>query len=224
MRFSTIRTGAAASAAAIALAACGGHGLVPSQSAAPGFSLISDKSSTNPCLAKGVQPAWVFKGACKIVKLPAKGITIKLAAYKGITVTASFPKNNSKGNPSFVLVDALGGKTKDIAPFKKKAFPAIPAALGKSVINIQAVNSFAGLKFSGGNLVVTAKMGKLPGSTCKVSLLQPKGGSKYQWFTIPIPPKVKGGTLTETIPAGAIGTLYANGLPVAPLFFNAACK
>jgi hypothetical protein len=222
MRFSMIRTGFVASATAIALAACGGHGLVPSQSAAPGFSFIGDKAA-NPCYTKAVQPTWIFKGSCKMVKLPAKGISIKLAAYKGITVTVAFPKNNSKGNPPFVLVDAVGGKAKDIVAFKNKPLPALPTTVGKSVIYIEAVNGFAGLKFTAGNLVVTASKKTLPGKSCKVSLLR-QMGAKLQWFPIPIAPKVSGGTVTETIPGGAVQTLFTSGLPKGPLFFNAACK
>ena len=221
MSLSTIRNGAAVVAASIALAACGGHALVPSQNGAQGFSAVRPMTS-NPCYTHAVQPAWIFKGSCVIAKLPAKGKTFKLASYKGITASVALPKNNSKGNPTFVLVDALGGKAKDIKPFKKKPFPPIPKAAGKSVIYIEAVNSFAGLAFSKGSLIVKVTA-KLPGTHCSVALLQQKG-SKFSWFTIPVPPAVKSGTITETLPANGVKTFFPNGLPAGPLYFNAACK
>jgi hypothetical protein len=222
MSISTIRSVAGALAATIAFAACGGHGLVPTQNSVPGFNAVTPMA-TNPCYTKAAQPAWIFKGSCVIAKLPKKGKTFKLAAYKGVTASIALPKNNSKGGPMFVIVDALGGKAKDITKYKGKSFPAIPKTAGKSVIYIQAVNSFAGLKFTSGSLVVTVTAKKLPGTKCAVALLR-KTGAKLSWFTIPIAPTVSGKTITEKIPAGAIGTLYGQGLPAAPLYFNAACK
>lgn len=216
-----IRTGVVASAAAIALAACGGHGLVPSQSAAPGFDAVTPMS-TNPCYTSAVQKAWIFKGSCVITKLPTKGKKIVLAAYKNVTASVSLPKNTATGSPTFALVDALGGKAKDIAPYKGKAFPSIPTASGKSVVYLEADNSFGGLAFTSGSLVVTVTA-KLPGTACSVALLQQKG-TKFSWFTIPVPPTVKGATITETLPASGVKVFFPNGLPAGPLFFNAACK
>lgn len=222
MSLSTIRSSAAAIAIAVALAACGGRGVIPSQSGAPDSNAFTAMSS-NPCYTKAVQPAWIFKGSCVIGKLPAKGKTFKLAPYKGVTVSVTLPANDAKGNPTFVLVDAIGGKVKDIKPYKKKPFPLIPASSGKSVIYIEAVNSFGGLTFSKKSLVVTATANKLPGSHCSVALLQQKG-SKFSWFTIPVPPAVKGGTITETLPASGVKVFFPNGLPAGPLYFDAACK
>jgi hypothetical protein len=223
MRFPLIRAGIVVSAAAIALAACAGHGLVPSQSAAPNL-VVTPMATPNQCYEAPFQPAWIFKGSCVFKKLAPKGTSISLGAYKSITaVTVAFPKNTSKGGPVFLLADALGGKAKDIKPYKGVPFPGIPKTSGKSVVYIQAVNSFTGLKFTSGNLVVTVKAKSLSSNKCSVALLR-KSGAKLSWFTIPIAPSVSGNVITEKIPAGAIGTLYAQGLPAGPLYFNAACK
>ena len=221
MSLSIVRNVAATAGAAMLLTACGGHGMVPSQGGASGFNAVT-REPTNPCYTHAVQPAWIFEGSCNVKKLPPKGLSVTLAPYKGITVTVAMPKNNSK-NASLVLVDAVGGKAKDIKPYKGKPFPAIPATAGKSVIYIEAVNSFAGLQFTGGNLVVKVKAKKLPGTSCGVTLLQQKG-KKFSWFPIPIRPTVSNNTINEKIPGGAVGTLFPNGLPAAPLYFNAACK
>lgn len=212
-----IRTGFVASIAAIALAACGGHGYVPSQSAAPG--LVS--MSSNPCYTSAVQPAWIFMGSCQIGKLTAKGGKFALAAYKGVTVNVTLPRPSKTG--AFVLVDALGGKTKDIKPFKSHAFPALTPKTLKSVVYVQAVNSVSGLKFPKGNLVFTIKAAKFPGTSCPLSLIT---GTfpKLKWFNSPFSGKISSGTMTFTIPGGALGTLFPSGLPAGPLYFNVACK
>ena len=219
MKLSTIRSGAAAVAAAIALAACGGHGLVPVQNAVPGFNAITPMS-TNPCYTKAVQPAWIFKGSCVITKLPPKGKTIKLAPWKGVSVTVKLPKNTSK-NASFVVVDALGGKNRDITKFKRKSFPAITPPALKSVVYVEAVNGTRNLKFTSGNLVFTIKAARFPGKNCPLSVLTSK--PKLHWFNTPFHGAIKGGTMTFTIPGNALGRLFPTGLPLGPLYFNDAC-
>ncbi|MBV8285168.1 MAG: hypothetical protein JO029_02150 [Candidatus Eremiobacteraeota bacterium] len=223
MRFSFIRTGVVATAASVALAACGGHGYVPSQSINPGgpatFNVISD--AANPCYTAAVQPAWIFKGSCVITKLTSKGLKISLPAYKGDTEKVTLPGGNNDTGQGFVLVDALGGS--DIGKYKGKAFPSIPSSTGKSALYVEAVNGFAGLKFPKGNLVFSTATKKLPGKSCALSILQ-KSGSKFSWFKTPIVGAVKGGTVTYTIPGAQLGILFANGLPAGPLFFDVACK
>jgi hypothetical protein len=221
MRYSIIRTGIVASAAAIALAACGGHGLVPSQSAAPGYSSVMPMSS-NPCYSSTVQPAWIFMGSCVILpKLPTKGKTVALAAWKGVTVSVKLPKNTSTGG--FVLVDALGGKAKDIMKFSGKSFPSITPTTLKSVVYVEAVNGTNGLTFTSGNLVFTIKAAKFSGTKCPLSVLT---GTfpKLKWFNSPFVGSIKGGTMTFTVPGGALAQLFPSGLPAGPLYFNVGCK
>lgn len=222
MRFSLIRTGLVALGAVIVFAACGGHGMVPSQSAAPSL-VVTPMATPNQCYESPFQPAWIFKGSCLFKKLPAKGTTIALAAYKGISVTVKLPKNSGKGSPIFLLVDALGGKTKDIVKYKGVAFPAITPTSLKSVVYVEAVNPFNGLKFTSGNLVFTIKAAKFPGKSCPLSVLE---GSppKLKWFNSPFAGKITGGTMVFTVPGSALGTLFPNGLPRGPLYFNVGCK
>lgn len=194
--------------------------MVPSQNAVPGFYSVSPNAK-NPCYTAKVQPAWIFKGSCVITKLPPKGKSIKLPAYKGITVTVKLGKNTSK-NGSFVLVDAVGGKAKDISKFKKKPFPPITPSSLKSVIYVEAVNGTGDLKFNG-NLTFTLMAKKYPGKTCPLSVLTGKF-SKLKWFNSPFSGKISGKTMTFTVPGSALGTLFPSGLPVGPIYFNVACK
>ena len=211
-----IRT-VAASAAALALAACGGHGIVPSQSAAP-MSLVRPEAA-NPCYTAAVQPAWIFKGSCDVTKLASKGATIKLAAYKGITESTVLPANNGNGS-AFVLVDAVGGK--DIAAYKGAKFPALPKSIGKSVLYVEVVNGFNGLKFTAKNLVFSVTATQLPSKTCALSVLKP-AAKGYSWTKAPLPPKVSGNTITFTIPATAVSIFFPTGLPKGPVYFNTSC-
>lgn len=216
-----IRAGIVVSAAAIALAACGGHALVPSQSAAPNL-VVTPMATPNQCYESPFQPAWIFKGSCVFAKVPAKGKTVPLAAYKGVSVTVQLPKNNGKST-IFLLVDALGGKAKDIEKYKGATFPAITPTSLKSLVYVQAVNSFNGLKFTSGNLVFTIKAAKFPGKSCPLSVLTGKA-PKLKWFNSPFAGKIAGGTMVFTVPGSALGTLFPQGLPKGPLYFNVACK
>ena len=77
MRLSMFRTGIVAAAAAIALAACGGHGMVPSQGGASGFS--PNVLAASPCQLPGT---WYFKGSCAVFQMSPKGgstVTLPLA-------------------------------------------------------------------------------------------------------------------------------------------------
>jgi hypothetical protein len=194
--------------------------MVPSQSAMPGFYSVSPNAK-NPCYTAAVQPAWIFKGSCVMTKLPPKGKSITLPAYKGITVTVKLGKNTSKKDP-FVLVDAVGGKAKDISKFKKKPFPPITPSSLKSVIYVEAVNGKAGLKFTG-TLFFTLKAKKYPGKTCPLSVLT---GTfpKLKWFNSPFAGQISGKTMTFTVPGSGLQTLFPSGLPAGPVYFNVGCK
>jgi hypothetical protein len=221
MRFSIIRTGIAAAATSIALVACGGHGIVPSQGSAPFSSFQTIDKKTNPCYTSAVQPSWIFKGSCDVTKLPTKGETIKLKAYMGITETVTLPANKGK-DKTFAIVDAIGGKANDIEKWKGKAFPLISKSF-KSVIYVEAINGFNDLTFTKGDLkfVATSKT-KLPSTSCTLSALKPSG-TKFSWSSTPLEASIKGNTITYTIPASEISVFFANGLPKGALFFNVAC-
>ncbi len=223
MRFSIIHTGIAAAATSVALVACGGHGIVPSQGSAPFSSFQTIANKTNPCYTSAVQPAWIFKGSCDVTKLPPKGETIKLKAYQGITETVTLPVNTGK-HKTFAIVDAVGGSAKDIEKWKHKAFPLVSKALvGKSVIYVEAVNGFNHLNFKSGNLVfTTSSKKKLSSSSCTLSALKPSG-TTYKWSSTPLEATIKGNTISYKIPASEVGVFFMNGLPEGALFFNIAC-
>lgn len=210
--------------AATALTACGGRAIIPSNGMpANSFDVLSDALGPKACYTARVQPAWIFHGACVMSKLTNKGLTLKLPAYKGVTVDVALPSGNTAGakGGSFVLVDAIGGA--DISKWKGKALPKVPASTGTSMVYVEAVNGIANLKFPKGNLVFTIGTKKSPGSSCALSLLQ-QHGTKYSWFKTPIAGKIKGTKATFTIPGPQLGILFQTGLPKGPQFFNDACK
>jgi hypothetical protein len=112
MRFSTIVTGSTAVAAAVVLAACGGHGVVPSQSFASGGSGVSNDLLANaqksPCQ---VAKMYFFHGNCRAFTLSmTKNTVVKLGqfgAYHGIKITTTFSPNS--GGPKTGGVAAIMG-------------------------------------------------------------------------------------------------------------------
>jgi hypothetical protein len=188
MRFSTISSGLVAIAAASALAACAGHGLVPSQGAAPDFvspttAMLPNPKATPPnCQTKTYQPEWIFKGSCVIGKLTKAGVKLNLPAYQGISMGISVPKNNSAGSVPFVFVNALDKG--DTLSFKGKAFPqdktdkgvlvyAEGVNLGKKPVTMD--DSLL--------LIVALKAGmKYPGKLCSLSYLS----KKLVWTATPV--------------------------------------
>jgi hypothetical protein len=126
MRFSIVRVAVVACAAAVALAACGGHGVVPSQSLAPnsGFAPNSGMMPGSD-LANSVTPdntlcaipgQWYFHGACLAFSMSTTKTTVvnlgKFSPYGGIKITATFgpalapPKGVS--SISAIMGDAIG--------------------------------------------------------------------------------------------------------------------
>jgi hypothetical protein len=118
MRFSMIRSGSAAIVAAAALTACGGHGVVPSQSVAPGFSnagaianAVPDK--TSPCAVQGM---YYFHGSCVAFSMNLTKNTLvvlgKYKAYQGLKISTQLspfvsPPKNVQTVPA-VMGDATG--------------------------------------------------------------------------------------------------------------------
>jgi hypothetical protein len=227
MRLSTIRTGIVAAAAAIAFAACGSHGMVPSQTApGGGFNAVPAPAATpkpSPCKITGL---WYFRGSCVYNQITSKGLTVKLAAYKGITFTAKLGPNDAKGKVGFVLGDATnkkditgtsGGKS---FPFHNKVCvngqgSAVPCE-GKTFVYFEAVNT--------GSVLVTLKAtpaiqitdanGFPAKNECFPSILTTHG---WQDFT-PLGNAPKGNSLSL---APAPQPFY---LPPGPLYIALACK
>jgi hypothetical protein len=217
-----IRTSIAAIAAAIALAACGGHGIVPSQSAGMGTSFAPDMitaKKTSPCDVSGL---WYFEGACTVAKITSKGGSVKLAAYMGITFDSALGTNNAKGKVEFKFSDAVD---KNDITGGQGTFPAYPTVClsgyecdGTPLVYLSALNtSTKAVVFSGPSvLTITAK--KFPHPTCFPGLLEKKKG-KLGWVpeTI-VGAKPKGDKLVLEIP-GSTGFMF----PPGPLYIVIAC-
>jgi hypothetical protein len=134
MRFSMIRGGATAIAAAAAFAACSGHGIVPSQTLSNGVTTNAVGVAPNglgdapsPCNTPGL---YYFQGSCKPFKMNMNTTTVvklgQFGAYKGITINATLSKIQSppKGvnNVAAIMADAIG-KGDIIPPKGGKPFP-----------------------------------------------------------------------------------------------------
>lgn len=109
MRSSLIRAGFVAAAATFALAACAGHGLVPSQ---PGFAqqsnmLAPDVKKTPPPSPCDIATTWYFKGACVAFNIKSSGGTANLKTYMGLAIVTTFGSNNAKGTQTLIMGDAF---------------------------------------------------------------------------------------------------------------------
>ncbi|HTU81392.1 MAG TPA: hypothetical protein VMF61_04635 [Candidatus Acidoferrales bacterium] len=107
---SAIKSGLAAAAAAVALAACGGNGgMMPSQNAAnPGYApnFLSNAAASK---CDSLSPKfWDFGGSCVSDNLGAAGKKITLKKYQDITFTIDIGKNNAKAPEPFLVGDAVG--------------------------------------------------------------------------------------------------------------------
>ena len=115
MRVSIIRSGVAAIAAAVALAACGGHGIVPSQLSSSGavapagdvVGTLPDGHKTSKCDIPGI---YYFHGDCVAFTLNMDANSTvelgKFGAYHGIKITTTYgvfqnpPKGYDPGVPA----------------------------------------------------------------------------------------------------------------------------
>ena len=230
MRFSLFRSGVICAASALALAACAGHGIVPTSQAplAPsnGLDTLSQDSLLSPdlttCATKPPQGEWVMKGACTKITLKPTGADFSLEKYMNITVTGSIGANNLKGPATVYLADATDKG--DIEAWKGLAFPKYKAA-GTTLIYAAAINQSSNpiipkvvknkpiLEY-----VVTDSKG-LPGTECSAAVLTFSKG-KPVWKPLPVQGKVKGKTVTlaqYTVPRGF------ELPPKTPLYFAVNC-
>jgi hypothetical protein len=231
MRFSTISSGLAAIAAISALAACAGHGLVPSQGAASDFvsstnAMVPESKATQtpPCYTAKYQPEWVFQGSCVIGTLSKKGTAINLPAYKGVALDISIPKNDLKGATQFTFANAVDNK--DIVAYKvkgkSKAFPSYNKNQGV-IIYAEGVNLSKSQVSMSGNLILTATLAKgmkYPGKNCALYYLN----KEQQWMGTPVSNKPNLQKLTLTINSFIID--QSGGFPAYPaaIFFAIYCN
>jgi hypothetical protein len=231
MRFSLIRAGVVCAASTLALAACGGHGVVPSSqspfgpqgAAAPiaqGDALSPD--AVTKCDTSPPQYQWVFEGACAKIILKPSGGKFSLQKFNSITITGSIGDNNVKGQAVVYLADATGKG--DIKLNKGKSFPKYNAK-GTTFVYAVAVNQ------SNTNILPKPAKGKpilqyvitddkgLPGKQCSAAVLTNNRG-KLTWTGLPIQAPVKGKTVTLTQYSAPKGVQLG---PKTPLYFAANC-
>jgi hypothetical protein len=221
MRFS-FRTSAIAAVAALALAACGGHAMVPSQNfsqnpIAGGAFAVPDAGT--PCST--IKGFWQFGGACKAYSLTAAGATYKLPYYKGIALHVTVGKNSATKSIPFLLGDATGKgditgtyKTKKFPPYSTKTCAKSPCA-GTPMLYFEAFNQTkTSVKVTGDSgLLVLSKT--FPGKSCFPALLGTKGWTPY---TI-VQASVKNGKVAIKIP-GFAGVF---NLPAGPAYGVLVC-
>ena len=186
MRFSMIRSAFVAGGAAIALAACSGHGVVPSQGVAPNsgfapsnaFSPAMGSDATSPCDIAGL---YYFHGSCRPFKLSmTSNTTVQLGqfgAYKGIKITTTFGafENPPKNVPTIdaIMADAIG-KGDITGTVKGKSFPLYGA--GKDCVNSQGkAETCPGKPFVYAELINTSKYTLKPKLTPKFVISDTNG-------------------------------------------------
>jgi hypothetical protein len=228
-----IRACVVATAAAAALTACAGHGIVPSSQT--GLNPVTSDTSQMTsdagqnqlavitCAKSPPQYGWIFKGACTHFSLKPTGTSFKLQEYQDITVRGSIGANDVKGSAIIYLADAVDKG--DIQNFAGKKFPPYKAK-GTTFVYAAADNQTSQaikpkveknkpiLQY-----VITDAHG-LPGKTCGAALLTEKSG-KFFWSSLPNGSPVKGKTVTITVFAPPPGfELAPKG---SPLYFAVNC-
>jgi hypothetical protein len=190
---------AATGVAALLLAACAGHGVVPATGSFAPSALSPDTvrpdakktPKPTPCAAK--QVAWTFAGACGTVAIKATGGTASMAAYEGFTITATFAKTKGPAPVGEILVVRDGTTpSKDIKgliaghvfpPFTKAGNPSQAVT---PVIYLKAQNVGPAFTFSETPAIKVVSAKPFPGNTCILTLM----ASNYTWPTTKFAPGV----------------------------------
>jgi hypothetical protein len=234
MRPSLIRACTIAAVSAIALAACAGHGIVPSSPSAMSPQnlqtfqnpAIQDELSPDifTCATSPPQYLWILKGACTKVVLKSTGGKFALQKYRFITVTGTIGANNIKTSATVYIADA--NDKKDILPYKGKAFPAYKPSKGKTFVYAVAINESKNTIIPKAEhnkpvlqYVITDSLG-LPGHTCSVAVYAKQRNGTFKWTPLPIQAPVKGKTVTLTQYSVPPGFQFPSKTPV---YFGAFC-
>ncbi|HTX59903.1 MAG TPA: hypothetical protein VMH02_09505 [Verrucomicrobiae bacterium] len=208
MRFSSIRASAVALTASFALAACAGHGIVPSGTSyagAPTTDLASSavKKTTSPCLASTLP--YKFGGAYTITTLTkGKAATSALPKYKGYTVTTKYAAGTVGASGAVLFCDGTG-KTDISGKYKGKSFP----FYSDGALYVEAVNT-------GKTTITLSKTptivmtGLKTGDTCTLLVLESTG----KWYATPLSTKVKAGKLEYPSLPNSLNFGFPAGTPV----------
>ena len=185
MRVSTIRSGFAAIVAGIVLAACSGHGIVPSQLSSNGAMApagtvlgVQPDKKTSKCDIPGI---YYFHGDCVGFNLNMNSNTTvdlgKYGAYHGIKINTTYGvfENPPKGVPSVAAIegDAIG-KGDITGQVNKKNFPLYGD--GKDCVSPQGKAEYCqGKPFVYAELINTSKYTLKPKYTPKFYITDTNG-------------------------------------------------
>jgi hypothetical protein len=178
--------GLLAAAAALLLAACAGHGMLPSAtSVAPPDSTGDTMKTTSLC--KAAQGPWVFKGSCGTVTLAKSGGSGSLAAYQGIKVAAVFSSGTQKAGTILLVRDAQPG-TDITGKIGTETFPPFTSwgSLNnlKPFLYLKAHNQGGALTFNETPKITITSTSPLPKGKCFLGKMPPPtSGQKWAWFT-----------------------------------------
>jgi hypothetical protein len=228
MRLSMIPACVVATVAAIALAACAGHGIVPSSPSAVApttANLDMSPLALKTCATSPPQYDWIFKGACDAFTLKPTGGKFSLQEYEDITITGSIGKNNVKPSATLDVADARDKKG-DIEKYAGMSFPPYKSS-GTTVVYAVAINqskeTIKPIAVKGKPVleyVITDSKG-LPGTTCGAAVLAKQKNGSLKWTPLPASGPVKGKSVTISqyeVPEGF------ELPPVTPLYFAVSCS
>lgn len=198
------RAGLFVMGAAIVLAACSSHAMLPSSSSglAPTSNDVVPLAAQTPCPKSPPQYDWIFKGSCDEFKLKPTGGSFSLAAYDNITLTGSIGKNTAKSSVNIVLTDATD-KNGDITKYNGQSFPKYKAK-GTVVLyaaadnqSTQTIKPITVKDKTVLQYVLTDKKG-FPGKTCAAATLE-QTAQGYEWTGFPSSFPVKKDTVTISV-------------------------
>ncbi len=234
-----IRTSAVGTVAALALAACASHGIVPSSptAMAPTNAMLPagdddgmlplGKTKTKTCPKNPPQYQWIFKGACDGFTLKPGGGTFSLGKYANITVKGSIGKNTVKGQATIVIADAVD-KGGDIDKYGGKTFP-VYKGKGKTIAyasaNNQSNQTIKPITVRGKAIIqyVIEDAKGFPGKSCSAALLAHGQGGKVSWNPLPSTFPVKGKTVTISLYTAPNGFELPPKSDQTPVYFAVNC-
>jgi hypothetical protein len=221
MRFSSNSLVVASTAvAALLLAACAGHGIVPAANSFAPAIVSPDavnpdiKATPSPC--SKTQLPWVFGGACGTVKLANTGGTASMPAYDGFTIKAAFASGAPAGTVLMVR-DATGkgdakGKVggKFFPPFNKAGQPQSLVTV-TPLLYMKVQNLGRAFQFNNVPAITIANKAAFPGNECIETRMNPTNNT---WQETPTNPgtisghSLKFGPIVTIIPFPTHGTIY----------------
>jgi hypothetical protein len=196
MRFSSSSLVVASTAvAALLLAACASHGVVPSTNSF-GPSVVSPeafspdaKTTPRPCAGPQAPKTWHFGGACGGVFIKAAGGSASMPAYDGFTIKATFPEASPAPSAGEVLVVRDGTDTKkDITGLVGgKKFPVfnkagVPPTTVIPLLYVKAQNVGSAFDFTGTPKLTVTSQKAFPGKLCILTRMNP---SNNTWQAAP---------------------------------------